>query len=284
MMIPLAYATLYFGLGFLLVGSGFSIAYLRATKKENHLETAGLLSLAGTLCLTIVFVLRLSQWRLVPLTTGADNLVLFIILSSVTGFFVSRQERRRALQAVYLPPTAAIALVAGWLAWGDFAASPKALSMPFLVVHVITALLAYALFYVASVTSLVYAIQARRLKSRNTTASFHSLPSLENLDKTLYQLIWMGYPLLLLTMVLGLYWAWTDRQLLGSMWWFSPKILLSILMVLLYAACFHLRILGWLRGPKLANLMFVGFGGLLLVYLLLEVLRITNYNFWVAGT
>ena len=207
-----------------------------------------------------------------------------MLFVSVSGYFVSRQERRRALQAVYLPPTACIGILAGWLAVGDFTHSPNGeFFVPFLVVHVMTALLAYALFFVASVTSVVYVVQARRLKSRQTGSSFHALPSLENLDTTLYQLIWMGYPLFLITMVLGLYWAWADRDLLGNMWWFSPKIFLSVLMVLLYGACFHLRALGLLRGPKLAGLVSIGFGALLIVYLVLELLRMTNYNFWVAG-
>lgn len=284
MIIPLTYALLYTGLLCLIIGSGYAVAFLRSSKKSSSLDVAGLLDLVGTACLTAVFLLRLLQWRLVPLTTGADNLVLFVIFASVTGFFVSREERRRALQAVYLPPTACIGLLIGWLAIADFAHSPKELSVPFVVVHVMAAVLAYALFYVAAVTSAVYMVQARRLKNRQTVSNYHTLPSLENLDKTLYQLIWMGYPLFLLTLILGLYWAYTsDRELLGNMWWFSPKIFLSIAMVTLYATCFHLRTMGLLRGPKLANLVAIGFGALLLVYLTLELLRMTNVNFWAPG-
>jgi hypothetical protein len=51
-------------------------------------------------------------------------------------------------------------------------------------------------------------------------------------------------------------------------------------MVVLYAVAYHGRSAGWLRGPKLAMMLVVGIGGLLVTYLGLEILELTNYNFW----
>src|SRR5690606_6767131 len=104
-----------------------------------------------------------------------------------------------------------------------------------------------------------------------------------NLDRTLFLLIRMAYPLFVFTLVTGFYWAWADRDLLGALWWMSPKILLSFAMVVIYAACYHGRAAGWLRGPRLANVLLIGFGGLLGTYLLLEMFELTNYNFWDAA-
>ena len=53
-------------------------------------------------------------------------------------------------------------------------------------------------------------------------------------------------------------------------------------MVILYGASYHARAQGLLRGPKLAFLVFGGFSSILLVYLVLSMLQMTNYNFYGA--
>ncbi len=103
------------------------------------------------------------------------------------------------------------------------------------------------------------------------------------MDRLLFHLIRVGYPLFAFNLLLGLFWVWYQPELLGDGWWLSPKIVLSVFAAAFFALCFHARMWGWLRGPKLARFIFVGFSSLLVVYLCLSMLRLSNYNFWDAG-
>ena len=274
-----------FWIGFAAQGAAAcaSLAYLAGPNHVRLLRAASALSAAAVALLTATFVLRFVQWGTLPLTTGADSIILFNILATITAIAVSRQDRFRALLSFYLAPVALLGLVSALLvARGDFATAPKtmAVSQTLLFLHVGLAFQAYALFFIASLTSAAYIFQTRRLKAHKTTGLFQKLPSLENLDRTLYVLILAGYPIFVITLIMGLFWARFASENLSATWWFSPKIALSAVMVIFYAASYHCRSRGLLRGPKLAYFVFVGFGSLLGVYILLELLQLTNYNFW----
>lgn len=281
-MLTATYALFWAGIAAQGTAAGAALGYLGGTDRIRLLRVAGGLALAAVLCLAGAFVLRFAQWGNLPLTSGADSLLLFVVMATVTAITVARQGRFQALLSFYLPPIALIGLLCAWMAVRDLAVAPKAMevSQTLLFAHVGLAFQAYALFFIASLTSLAYVFQARRLKMRKTTGLSQKLPSLEDLDRTLYLLVLAGYPIFVVTLIMGLLWARFASETLSPTWWYSPKIALSAVMVLFYAASYHLRALGWLRGPKLAYFVFVGFGLLLAVYMLLELMQLTNYNFW----
>jgi len=282
MAIPLTYGLFFLGIAFHIAGAGAALRYLGGKENFGWLRAAERMTSLSAGLLLLALLLRFATWGIAPLSTGADVLCIFILMVLVISSVVALREERRALLLFYLPPLAGIGLICAFLALKDFREPPldTIFSQLFLVVHVLLAFLAYALFFVASLTSVAYAFQARHLKKRATTGLFQKLPSLENLDRTLFRLITAGYPLFVLTLVLGLVYAWRDPSPLSPTWWWSPKILLSIAMVLFYAVSFHGRALGLLRGPKLAHFVFIGFTLLLTVYLVLVILRVMNYNFY----
>lgn len=275
-------ATLYAGGACYVGGTLAALWYLRGGNAPV-LNLAGRLALIGAVLLLATLVLRFVNWRLLPMTTGTDSMVMFALMGTVIALVTSRKPDRRALMCFYWPPLTFITCLSIYTAAGDFAVSPKPFSTVLLGVHVGLAMLAYAMFLIASLTSLAYAFQARRLKRRQTTGLFLRLPSLEQLDRTLFSLIKFGYPLFVITLWLGLFWAWYDSGPLSSTWWLSPKILLSLVMAALYAVTFHVRRYGHLRGPKLAYFVVYGFGSVLAAYLALNVLGLINYNFWDAA-
>lgn len=277
----------FFSLGLLQLWASAlsSLLYLRGNNHHAALRFAAATSLGAALCLAATLAARFAQWKVIPLTTGSDSLMLFIAMAAFTSAAVVRQDRFRALLLFYALPLAILGTLCALLARRDFLDAPSQInaSQTLLFAHVALAFQAYALFLIASLTSLAYVFQARRLKLRRTAGMFQKLPSLEDLDRTLFLLVLFGYPMFAVTLVLGLVWAWINPNPLSPTWWYSPKILLSALMVLFYAGCFHSRSLGLLRGPKLAYFVFVGFALLLVFYLALELLRMTNYNFWGAA-
>ena len=277
---PLAAAIpFYMATACYVVAAVLSLIYVR-TSNEGALFYAKRLAAVGNVGLLIVFFYRWGSFRLVPFTGLGDSLNLFLVLCTGIMLLVQRDVRMKPLLAYYLPALAAIALVNGAVAPRHLGEAPASLNGLLLTVHVGLVFLSFALFFVASLTSLGYVVKARRLKSHVSTGFVATrLPSLELLDHHLYRLIAAGYPAFVVTAVFGLLWAWAERDMLGAYWFVSPKILLSLGMVVLYAVSFHVRRFGLLRGPKLAYLVFFGVMFLLVTYLALGVLQLEGYTF-----
>lgn len=261
-----------------------ALYYLSFQNHQRFLNFSHRLLILGLGALLFTLILRVVVFRIPPFATMVDSLTLFLAMVSGTIAIVCIQPRRRALLPFYLPAVAALSLLCAVVALPQLGIRPPArdISTALLTVHVVLAFLAYALFFVASMTSIAYIFIARQLKKHKGTALLNKLPSLENLDLTLFRLIAAGYPLFVVTLVLGLVWAWVNPNPLSATWWLSPKIVLSIVMVLFYGISFHSRSLGILRGPKLAQFVAIGFGGLLTIYMLLVLLELKDYNFWSA--
>ncbi len=271
----------YLAVGCYLFAAGLALRFVR-TPDESPLVLAKRVAGLGNTLLLAVFIYRWWKFGAVPFTGLGDSLGLFIVLCTGIMLLVQRQAGMRPLLVYYLPAVAVIASIAGLVAPRYLDAPPKALNGLLLTVHVGLVFLSFALFFVASLTSVAYAFKAHRLKRRATSGLSARLPALEQLDQTLYRLIAAGYPSFIVTALLGLGWAWGQRDLLGDYWFISPKILLSYGMVALYAISFHARQFGSLRGPKLAYLVFIGFSFLLAVYLVTGIFQVGGAEFWGA--
>lgn len=269
----------FLGLGFYLAAGVVALAYLRAGSARTLSILTGILS-AGCGALVIVFAVRWSMFGLLPLTTMGDALNLFVILGTAIALYIAYTNNVRPLLSFFGPALAALYLYNAVSDYSFLQQQPKALNGVFLAVHVGLAFLAYSLFFVASLTSLAYVFQARNLKQLHTTRLFHKLPSLEQLDQSLFKLITYGYVFFAITFVLGFIWAYFDSDELGAQWWLSAKIVRAFFMVILYSVAFHTRRQGRLRGQKLAYLVFVGFGLLLASYMVLGLINLEDVYFW----
>lgn len=282
-MLPAIYAAFSIGVVLELLAAAMALVLPWRARSVDSLRVPQVVAALGALLLAIALGLRWAMFQRVPLTSGVESLSLLVIMLTVTVLGLTYESRRRTLVLVYLPAIAGISLIAALLAPAELAREPKALSPWLLLLHVVPAFLAYAWFFIAMLTSGVYLYQASRLKRRSFPGLMQQLPPLEHLDGSLFAMVRLAYPMFVWTLILGCYWAWYDRAQLGEYWWISPKILLSLCMVIIYAAAYHGRALGWLRGARLARFLLVGVGGILCAYLMLEILGLTNYNFW-GGT
>jgi ABC-type transport system involved in cytochrome c biogenesis permease subunit len=284
-MAPMTYMVFGLGVALLWLAALAALAYLYGANNLRLIRIAAMITWPALLLLAAAYVMRFVSLGAPPLTAPADLILLFVLMATTTAIAVSRQARFHALLVFYLPPLALMAGLCAALAVRGFGAAPSSreISQALLVAHVGLVFQAFALFFIASLTSVAYVFQARRLKQRRTSGLFQKLPSLEDLDRTLHVLVLVGYPTFVATLLIGLAWARFVTDTLSPNWWFSPKIALSFVMVLFYAACFHSRSLGWLRGPKLAYFVFFGFSTLLGSYLLLAILQLFDFNFRGAG-
>ena len=258
-----------------------SYLYLRADKEGMQGVTQRAIAVAAGL-LFAAFCLRWASYGRIPLTNMVDIVNLLLVMSTVIVLVLVRREPLHPLVCYYAPPLAALSLINVLLGFNKLHQEPKELNDVFLAVHVGLAFLAYALFLIASLTSLVYIVQARRLKAPQTTARTAKLPPLEFLDATLYRLITWGYPFFAITLILGFIGAYLYPDELGARWWLSAKILYALFMAALYSFSFHSRRLGLLRGQKLAYVMVIGFAVMLVIYVLLGVTGLKDVGFWSA--
>ncbi|HOJ33549.1 MAG TPA: cytochrome c biogenesis protein CcsA [Candidatus Hydrogenedentes bacterium] len=262
-----------------VVAAGYALYFLR-TGRQSLLRPTALGLFTGGFSLLGALVLRGFISHRLPLTGARDALSLLIILATAAALPVARRPRAASLLCFHAPLLALLSLITIFLT-SDTLATPahQLRSMP-LILHVGVAFLAYAFFLSGGLTSAAYVIQARRIKSHSEAGFFQYLPSLEELDQSLWSSITKGYVLFTATLFIGWAWAWAERNLLGDKWYLAPKVLLSLVMVLFYAVCFHARRRGWLRGPQLAYWVLMGFCLFFGLYLVLELTGLRTYYFW----
>ena len=148
---------------------------------------------------------------------------------------------------------------------------------PAMEVHVISSLLAFAVFSIAGLHALVLIVQDRLLRSRRPLILVQSLPPLTAMEGLLFQLLGGGF--MLLTLALGTGLLFVDNLFAQHL---AHKTLLSLLAWLVFGALLLGRWrFGW-RGRRAAQLTLAGVLVLALAYfgskLVLEVVLERNWR------
>ena len=117
-----------------------------------------------------------------------------------------------------------------------------------LTVHVSVAVVAYGTFAVAFGVAIMYLFQ------RHNAVSW--MPPRDTLEEAGYRAVVIGFPMLVLVLVLGALWANTAW---GRYWGWDPKETATLLTTLLYAGYLHAHNLRRWRGTRSALLLILGF-------------------------
>jgi ABC-type transport system involved in cytochrome c biogenesis permease subunit len=142
------------------------------------------------------------------------------------------------------------------------------------ILHVVLFILAAVGICVAFVASVMYLVQARRLKAKVPPGQGVRLLSLERLEKMNRRAITWAFPLLTGGLLIG-----TVQMLHGGAplrEWTDPRILTTLILWLVFAIVLHLRYGFHLRGRRVALLTIVAFALLLLTL-------ITEHSFTAGG-
>ncbi len=129
--------------------------------------------------------------------------------------------------------------------------------------HLLISLLAYGFLALAVVQSLVMALQEHRLRIRSEASVLSKLPPLETMEQLLFQLVGIGFVLLSLGLVSGL---WFSAEQLGAAFVINHHTVLSVAAWLIFGSLLvgHLRF-GW-RGKTATRWTIGGFILLALAY------------------
>lgn len=108
-------------------------------------------------------------------------------------------------------------------------------------------MLGEALFVVAFVSSIMYLIQEKNLKSKRFNDLYYRLPPLGQLEEMAGFSIMSGFPLLTVGILIGFFWAAT---MWGGQWYFDPKIIITTISWLVYSILFYMKTTGKLEGKR----------------------------------
>ncbi len=144
-----------------------------------------------------------------------------------------------------------------------------ALKSNWLLIHVITAVIAYGALAISFALAVMYLWRQRMEEAGEEGAITSLLPSLAILDALVNRCIRFAVPFLTLLIVTGAVWA---EYAWGSYWRWDPKETWSLITWLIYAMYLHGRVaLGW-RGKKAMNWAVIGFITVLFTFIGVNVL------------
>lgn len=140
-----------------------------------------------------------------------------------------------------------------WL-YDPVAPLTEALNSPWLVIHVVSAIIATGAFTLGGFTSALYLLKARA--GDRSTGYLARLPELPVLDRVSYRLHAFGFPVwTFAVLITGPIWA---HQAWSSYWSWDPKEVWAFITWVVYAAYLHARTTAGWKGRNAAWLALLG--------------------------
>jgi HemX protein len=153
----------------------------------------------------------------------------------------------------------------------------KQLVSELLLIHITMAILSYGAFSLSFVFSTLYLLQYDLLKRKKWGTRLLRLADLDKLEKSSYILAVIGVPMLLLSLILGMQWAFLK---VPGMPWYDMKVIGSFLLLTVYSTLLYLRSVKNLSGRKLAIWNSAAFLIVLINFFLFG--RLSSFHLWYA--
>lgn len=241
----------------------FFVDAVQPKRKINRL--AVFLLFCVFLCETVILLVRLHAFGYIPVYSRFDALLLIswlilLIALVVDAFF-------RVDLFLFFANVLGFAIVLFDSFAGHVGLSFASREQDLLIFHISLAILSYTLFSISFVLSFMYIIQESLLRKKCWNTWFLRLPSLERLDKFAFRCVIAGFPLLLLSGVLGAIWG---SLVFHKLLLFDPKPIATFILWLMYGTYLGIRMRSGWGGTHLSWYNLFCFIGVIV-------------NFWVIG-
>jgi ABC-type uncharacterized transport system permease subunit len=207
------------------------------------------------------------EFHELPLVGLGPSLSVLALLIAAGSLGLATLGRTGPVGLVLVPVAAAVVAIAEIVGVRP-SHQPTVFRGPWFVFHVVLAFLGYAGLTVAFAAGLMYLVQFRELKSKHFGAIFRFFPPLDTLDRIGRGALLSGISFLTLSLLVG--WAWTERfgrpMSVGN-----PKVVWGILTWLVFAVALGARLGGGRPARRAALASVLGFGLVVLGYLLLRL-------------
>ena len=241
---------------------------LDRTKTEKIARNAtGLMVLADLILLAGLIARGLSASRF-PLA----NMYEFSITGGfifVTGYLIAL--RKYDLRWLGLVVSLAALLTLGTavtLLYVESAPLVPALKSPWLLIHVLAAIISGGIFLLANSIAGAYLVLEKIERGKGRGAWSSRLPSLDALDQLTYRLIALVFPLWTFSIIAGAIWA---EAAWGRYWGWDPKETWSFITWVAYAAYLHARVTAGWKGKKAAWLCLIAGSTFLFNYVYVNI-------------
>ncbi|WP_028643410.1 c-type cytochrome biogenesis protein CcsB [Nocardioides sp. URHA0020] len=210
---------------------------------------------------------------------------------TVTGTFVVaalyvalyRKFRLAWMAPIVLTFVLTILMVAAIWLYSPVAPLTEALTSYWLVIHVVSAIIATGAFTLGGITSALYLVKARGLAKhgQQETGYVARLPQPEVLDRTAYRLHAFGFPVwTFAVLITGPIWA---HQAWSSYWNWDPKEVWAFITWVVYAAYLHARTTAGWKGRNAAILALVGVATLWFNFIGINYFSSTSQHSYAGG-
>jgi HemX protein len=154
-------------------------------------------------------------------------------------------------------------------------AAAEQLMSELLIIHISMAMLSYGAFALAFIFSIMYIFQHHLLKKKKWGKRLIRLGDLTQLDSLAYSSTIIAVPMLALSLVLGVIWAYIKIE---AFHWYDAKVLASFIVIIIYSIYLSLKVSGRIAGKTLALWNIAGFL-LILINLFLSG-ELSSFHLW----
>ncbi|MHC0037451.1 cytochrome C assembly family protein [Pseudoneobacillus sp. C159] len=144
-----------------------------------------------------------------------------------------------------------------------------------LLIHITMAILSYGAFSLSFVFSLLYLIQYDLLKRKKWGTRLWRISDLSKLEHFSYLLNIIGVPMLILSLILGIQWAFLK---VPDMKWYDSKVLGSFAVLAVYSVILYLRTRKGVSGKRLSIWNIASFLIVLINFFLFG--QLSSFHFW----
>lgn len=207
----------------------------------------------GVHTLALVWLFAQSGFPFIHSNSEATALIAWAV---VALFLALSRTYRFKTAGAFLVPTALVLMVLSQFGQGHYEFGSRAISDPWVVIHLGLAFLAFASFLVSFVIGISFIFLEWRIKAKDLGGLVRKLPPLEVLDGIHYKALGLGLILLTASIIAG---AVLNKNVLGVFITRDPKQMWILFTWFLYALFLELRIrIGW-RGRRGIVLSVLGF-------------------------
>ena len=262
-------------LGLYAISFGYYLYYFRFKKSETETRLRIWLALSAG-CHTIYVVLLGLKLQHIPVGD------VFQVLTTCAWFFVlvylvlEIRVKVMTMGVFFIPIILILHGISS--AFIDFDKPlPELLSSILLFeFHVAIMISAYAAFSISFITSIMYILLAREMRTRKLGIFFQRLPSLEYVDRLSNHAVNIGLALVTVGIALGFY---MGMNVWEGKWVLDPKLLAVVVSWIIYIVHYVTRrAIGW-QGRRAAVISVVGFNWLLFSFIIVNLFFSTFHNF-----
>ncbi|MDC3415686.1 cytochrome c biogenesis protein [Aquibacillus salsiterrae] len=145
-----------------------------------------------------------------------------------------------------------------------------------LIAHITLALISYGFFTLSFIFSIMFLLQYKLLKNKQSYRLLKRFGDLEGLDRLSFQTVTFGVPSLLISMILGIVWAYSSG---AEFYWYDIKIVGSFIVLIVYTIYLFLRLGKGYQGKKISFINSAAFLFLLINFLLFSTLSSFHFSF-----